>query len=339
MPGSPPSRDPLRSVDVLPHAAGEVVHEQTVRAFVPVPPNITETTVRAPMPVAPAQEQTVRAFVPTPPPIQPTAAELEAAAELETHEPHAPELELVDEESELEEVEPFDDGCASPPAAESSIDVKALVSELEAGLRDVPVPRSEQPTVPETAARPRREPPPRRPDPPAVVGEVAVVEAEPSDLFGLPPASTAPRSRPERKRPVERPASRRDDPPSVSGEVAVSSSRDEPEVAPPTADVVVMPMTGSGQISLMTASGAQPIMTSSGGYPAMPRSSSGSIPVPPSRVSTDAAGIPVLTESSGPLPVMTSRGEARDSVLLWGLAGALVVLAVGVVILMVSLLG
>ena len=69
MPESSPSGDPSgspRPSGAATHSrvSGEIVHEQTVRAPIPVAPT-TETTVRAPFPSPPAQEQTVRAFVPS----------------------------------------------------------------------------------------------------------------------------------------------------------------------------------------------------------------------------------------------------------------------------------
>ena len=396
MPASSPS-DPSGSSSqagpALTRASGEIVHEQTVRAPIPVAP--TETTVRAPMPMPPAQEQTVRAFVPS---AVPGAA--------------SPALEV--EELEEVEVEPEADAESAP----RGFDVGALVSELEARVRrisseDVPIARPDQITAPEAAvktsellasapppqlrrprARRRRdEGPALRPEPPAVSGEVSVSEPEPGDLFS-PPSRVEQRAR-TGTAPARAPGIRRDDPPLVSGEVAIdSAAARSPEV--PAGDVRVMTpggpqsamaasgshpiMVGAGSPSIVTASGAQPIMTgagpqarmaasgshpimtgaaqtSSGSHPVMAppgagrgsMTGSGASPVVPRRTSTEAVPVVppdrggsrhVRSDTTGPHRVVRlHRSESegsRDSLVLWVLAGALVVLAVGVVMMVIS---
>lgn len=361
MPASSSSGDPNGSAiptsasggSTLPHASGELVHEQTVRAPIPGPPAACETTVRVPVPTLP-QEQTVRAFVPS-------AVPRGAASALEVE-----ELEEVDVEPEVEvEVEPGMEAIDAKP-----IDVGALVSELEAHARgakrdiDVPVSRAEQVTVPEAAAkiaellaadkraprargkRPRPDGPPPRPEPPAVSGEVSVSEPDPGGLFGA-----APPRREDRVRtptPARSSMPRRDEPPAVSGEVAIdSASAASPEVQ--AGDIRVMPMTSSGAQPVMTSSGSHPIMTGSGAHPIM--TGSGASPVIPRRAGTDPGYLGKdstgpqprgQSETTGPHPVVMPmrrrRGESssRDSLVLWVLAGALVVLALGVVMMVIS---
>ena len=358
MPDSSPSDDPLQPAEALVPVTGEIVHEQTVRAYVPMPPPI-ETTVKAPMPTAPTHEQTVRAWVPTPPPntpggcrerprVEPMVEMVEPAVEtVETVEPAVepaveptvePTVEMVEPVEPESDVEEVDLDEVDLDEGEPAVDVRALVTDLI----DIPVPRSEQPTVPESAAKPKPTPTLRRTDPPAVSGEVSVKEAEPTGLFDSPPPAAARARLRGDTAPAGPPAElgpRRADPPSISGEVAVSAAtRDEPEV-PRATDVYVMPM---------TASGAQPVMSSAGPQVAMPMSSSGSIPivVPPRRASTDPSGMQTHSEITGPQPhgqgdvtgpqsVLSDRAT-RDSVVLWTLAGALVVLALGVVMVVLS---
>lgn len=363
MPESSPPGAPTGSTGAIPRVSGEVVHEQTVRATIPVAPT-TETTVRAPMPTPPPLEQTVRAFVPSAVPAG--AVPGEGALEVE-------ELEEVDVEPEAE--------AAVPEKSEpQGIDVGALVSELEANARrrtadaDAPMSQADRITVPEAAAkppaaeapagarprrkRPRDEGPALRPEPPAVSGEVSVAEPELDDLFG----SSVPR-RSERPRAADRapvPKVRRGDPPVVSGEVAIDPAKvQSPEV--PTRDVVVLPMTSSGAQPVMTAGGPQQLMHSSGSHPillgtgpAMPSSgshpimtASGASPVVPRRSSTDPgyAGSEITgpqprsqAEPTGRHPPMRvgRRERGHDSLVLWALAGTLVVLALGVVMMVLS---
>lgn len=367
MPEASPSGDLTGSTGAPARVSDEIVHEQTVRAPIPVAPT-SETTVRAPMPVPPPQEHTVRAFVPSAVPGSATTS------------PDAVE--------ELEEVELEPEADAITPEV---IDVGALVSELEAHARrkgpdlDAPVSRHDQVTVPEAAAkptgatgephaagaggprprrkRPRDEGPSKRPEPPAVKGEVSVAEPEPDGIF-----DPAPPRREERVRAAPKPRGptvRRDDPPLVSGEVAIDPAASQnPEV--PTRDVYVMPMTGSGPQSIMTASGshpimigpqpsmtasgAQPMMKSSGSHPIMTAAgmtASGASPVIPRRTSTDSGyvGSEITgpqprgqADATGPHPFMrgSKRTSSHDSLVLWVLAGTLVVLAVGGVMLVIS---
>lgn len=403
MPASPSSDDPnssthARGGPALSRASGEIVHEQTVRAPIPMAP-ATETTVRAPIPTLP-QEQTVRAFVPSAVPGGALALEVE-------------ELEELD-------VEPVTEPSRAPV-----IDVGALVTELEACARrpdaDVPVPRADQVTAPEAAVKtsellgaPKPAPRPRtkrradegpalRPEPPAVSGDISVSEPDPGDLFGPAPARREERARGTAPARAARP--RRDDPPVVSGAIAIDPATSQsPEV--PAGDVRVMPMasaapqapiaasgshpivvgvgtqgamtssgshpimTGaapqgamaaSGSHPIMTASGPQAMMTSSGSHPIMlgvgsqaARNSSGShpimtasggSPVVPRRASTDSmyaveGQAHGQAETTGPTPVVRalrrSREGSRDSLVLWILAGALVVLALGVVMMVIS---
>jgi hypothetical protein len=333
--------------------SGEIVHEQTVRAPIPTVPT-SETTVRAPMPVAPQeqavapQEQTVRAFV--------ASAVPSGASELE-------ELDVL-------EVEP-DDGAHAKPAP-AALDVGALVSELEAQARrrgpetDAPTTRADQITVPEAAAplpahlegpateprlrRPRRvsEAPPLRSEPPAVVGEVSVSEPEPDGIFDPAPRRSEPRPRAAVARPSK---PRRDDPPSVSGEVAiVPSSSPSPEI--PAGDIRVLStvatsgpqpmMASSGSHPIMLASGPQPIMSASGPQPMMASSgshpimtASGTSPVVPRRANTHGPG---SRDATGPHPLMrgSARSGSHDNLVLWVLAGALVVLALAGVMLLIA---
>ncbi|MCX4241157.1 hypothetical protein [Paraliomyxa miuraensis] len=317
MPGSSDD-DPKPSPEPLAQAAHAIVREPGA----PLPSTSpTETTVKVPMPPKLPEEDNVRAQSPT---------STGDADEVE-------EVEALDEEVEVE----------GP-----GLDVKALVHELEVASYDVPVARSEMPTVPETAAKPRREVKPRRDDPPAVAGEVAISEDGPVGLFDSPPPSAS-RDRPRRSRPVD--PNRRDDPPSVAGEVAVQSSSEEPEV-PRSADVVVAPMSSSGPQPVLAppapqpmvaASGSHPIyvgqpttsptMTSSGSHPVLGMNQSGAVPTMGARVSSDPTGFMV----SGPharTRSNPSQTSARDNILLWILAGALVVLALGVVVVMVALM-
>lgn len=368
MPETSPSGDLTGATGAPARVSDEIVHEQTVRAPIPVGP-ACETTVRAPMPTPPPQEHTVRAFVPS-------AVPGSAAASLDV------------EELEEVELEPEADADAITPEV---IDVGALVSELEAHARrkgsdhDAPVSRHEQVTVPEAAAKPSGEPAPAaaagnprprrkrprdegpslRPEPPAVKGEVSVAEPEPDGIF-----DPAPPRREERVRATPKPRGptvRRDDPPLVSGEVAIDPAASQnPEV--PTGDVYVMPMTGSAPQSMMTSSGSHPIMTSSGPQPSMTASgaqpmmkssgahpimtsagmtASGASPVMPRRTSTDPGYVGSeatgpqprgQAEATGPHPLMRASGRAssHDSLVLWVLAGTLVVLAVGGVMLVIS---
>jgi hypothetical protein len=411
MPASPSSGDSSSSThsrgSALSRASGEIVHEQTVRAPIPMAP-ATETTVRAPMPTLP-QEQTVRAFVPSAVPGGAQALDVE-------------ELEELD-------VEPVTEPSRAPV-----IDVGALVTELEACARrsdaDVPVSRPDQVTAPEAAVktsellaaqkpaprprvkRRRDEGPALRPEPPAVSGNISVSEPEPGDLFGPAPARRDERARATAPAPAAKP--RRDDPPVVSGDIAIdASAAKSPEV--PTGNVRVMPMASaapqspmsssgshpimlgvgpqgamtssgshpimtsaapqsamaaSGSHPIMTAPGPQAMMTSSGSHPIMlgvgsqaARNSSGShpimaapgqpssmaisggSPVVPRRASTDSMYVVDgqsrgQSETTGPSPVVRAqrrpREGSRDSLVLWILAGALVVLALGVVMMVIS---
>jgi hypothetical protein len=345
MPESSPPGAPTGSLAASPRVRGEIVHEQTVRAAIPVAP-ASETTVRAPMPTPAPLEQTVRAFVPL-------AAAGAAAIE---------ELDEVD-------LEPEADPSPSKP---QGLDVSALVSELEAQARrrpaeaDAPVSAADRVTVPEAAAkppaeapagarprrkRPRDEGPALRPEPPAVAGEVSVVEPAPGELFD---SSVPRRGAPARaadRAPV--PKVRRGDPPSVSGEVAIDPAKAKaPEV--PAGDVRVAPLAVSGPQpvltsavpqGLMQASGSHPILLGAPSVPAMPSSGShpiltisGSSPVVPCRPSTDS--VFVSTEPTGPHPRMgmglRRRDGSHDSLVLWALAGTLVVLAIGVVMMVIS---
>ena len=152
---------------------------------------------------------------------------------------------------------------------------------------------------------------------------------------------------------------RRDDPPVVSGDIAIdSSAAQNPEV--PTGNVRVMPMASAAPQSPMSSSGSHPIMlgvgsqaarNSSGSHPVMaapgqPSSMavSGGSPVIPRRASTDAMyvvdGSRGQSDTTGPSPVVRAhrrtRESPRDSLVLWILAGALVVLALGVVMMVFS---
>jgi hypothetical protein len=239
---------------------------------------------------------------------------------------------------------------------------------------DVPVSRADQVTAPETAAQAaearrqarrdaRRDAPPGlRSEPPAVSGEVSVSEPEPGGIFDPLPARREERARVARGAQAA-PKGRREDPPVVSGEVAVDPSTNQsPEVV--AGDVYVMPiinpsgsqpimiasgqhpmMTSSGSQPIMTVPGPQPVMTASGSQPIMSMTSSGASPALPRRSSTDPgyAGAEITgpqprgqAESTGSHPAMSRRQSSRDSMVLWVLAGTLVVLAVGVVLMVIS---
>ncbi len=324
MPESSPLGDPPGSAGVLPLASGEIVRDQTVRARVPVAP-ASEITVKTAVPVEPPAEQTVRVFVPSAVP---------AEATTEEHE----------EVEEVSEIEP------EPEIEPEALDVSALVFELEAqgqedSPADVPRPRSEEDTLPIAVAKPGRKRraggPSLRSDPPAVSGEVSVSEPEPEG-----PRGHAAKPGPQRiPRAAPTPGARRDDPPLVSGEVAVAP---EPEPAPPVParDVYVIPgsapgsqamMTSSGPQSIMTASGPQSLMTASGPHSVMAMTASGAAPVL-KRTSSDSgyATVDRLADGTGPHPVMAPQESTRDSLVLWALAGTLVVLAVGVVMMVIS---
>lgn len=356
MPESSPLDDSLGAAGALPRTDDEIVSEQTVRTPIPVAPD-RETTVKTAMPVEPPAEQTVRVFVPSA--VPPDGEEEEEIEEVD---------ELEDDEGAELEVEP-----EAEPEAEA-IDVSALVFELEAHSRpargDVPVPRSDQVTVPEVAAKApagrrkaRREGPPTRSDPAAVSGEVSVSEPEPGGPFG---AAAKPRREPRPDpRSMQTPTERRDDPPLVSGEVAVDPTSEQ-SPAVPTRDVYVMPiaapgtpsimtasgvqpimtasgvqsiMTPSGSQPIMTASGSQPVMTSSGPHSVMAMTASGATPML-ARTSSDAGYVTAdpraRGETTGSHPVMAAQHNTRDSLVLWALAGGLVVLAVGVVMMVIS---
>jgi hypothetical protein len=94
-------------------------------------------------------------------------------------------------------------------------------------------------------------------------------------------------------------------------------------------------MSASGAHSVMTASGQQSAMTASGASPVVRRSSTD-----PGFVGSENTGPQPRgqAEATGPHPLMGARrrGGERDSMVLWVLAGTLVVLAVGVVMMVIS---
>lgn len=288
------------------------VSGETVRAYNPM--LTAEGTVRAPAPTAPTPPavsgDTVRARMPSPAPFEPSASDFE-------------ELEPLD----VELLEPGPQLVATP-------------------LHDVPLSRSEAPTLPEAAADPL----PGHADigrcqPPAVAGEVSVVDPEPLGMFDPRP----PRPRRASTEPAEQAAPTRADPPAVVGEVSVQAPADEP---PPPAEARVMTTTGPQTVlppDALTGSGPQPMLGPDAMGAMCPRPVS-SPPVVPGRqrVITPEPGTYAYAETTGPQPVAQAEITVPHSVMhggtmrhrpdrtLWYVALALVLLAVGGVVLVVS---
>ena len=197
----------------------------------------------------------------------------------------------------------------------------------------VPVSRSNAPTVPEEIA-PAQPPPPvvTRVEPPAVSGEVSVVDPEPIGMFDPRPQ---PRSH-ESTEPVPRPpvTPTRDDPPAVVGEVSVvASAASEPP--PPAAEVTVMPMTPSGPLPPSSpVVSEQHAMMHPASFGQRPGTDPGSYA---GMVFTDSTGPQPMgqAETTGPQVVMRRMKPAQPDRTLWYVALALVLLAVGGVVLVV----
>ncbi|MCA9708642.1 MAG: hypothetical protein KDK70_22530, partial [Myxococcales bacterium] len=133
----------------------------------------------------------------------------------------------------------------------------------------VPVSRSNAPTLPEAAAVQEPEPSLMRVEPPAVSGEMSVMDPEPIGMFD--PRPPRPTTEPvlQAVRPTTEPVLQavrpvRDDPPAVSGEVDITVSSDD-EPVPPVPEISVMPMTASAPLPLLSPGS----MTSSGHHPVM----------------------------------------------------------------------
>lgn len=318
------------STDALSPGGGEVVREQTVRAWNPM---LREGTVRAPIPAPPATEGTVRAPLPHPPATEgtvrtpiPTAPESIPPRE-QTVRARVPTPASVD-------MPGFD--AVGPITGPVNVDP----SRLQPVGDGVPVSRSNAPTVPEEIAPAKPPPPPPPPpvvtrvEPPAVSGEVSVVEPEPIGMFDPRPQ---PRSH-ESTAPVPRPpvTSTRDDPPAVAGEVSVvASAASEPP--PPTAEVTVMPMTPSGPLPPSSpVVSEQHAMMHPASFGQRPGTDPGSYA---GMVFTDSTGPQPMgqAETTGPQVVMRRMKPAQPDRTLWYVALALVLLAVvGVVLVVVS---
>lgn len=235
-----------------------------------------------------------------------------------------------------------------PPAVSGEVSV----SEPEpGGIFDAPAPRRDDRA---RAAAPARAALPRRDEPPAVSGEVAVaIESSASPSPEVPAGDI-------RVMPTMT---------SSGPQPMMTSSGPQPMMTSSGAHSVMTGspqsmMSSSGSHPIMLASGPQPLMASSGSHPIMagpPQASrnssgshpvmtiSGASPVVPRRAGTDPGYMGKdstgpqprgQAETTGPHPVMPMRrrgGESsRDSLVLWVLAGALVVLALGVVMMVIS---
>lgn len=232
-----------------------------------------------------------------------------------------------------------------PPAVSGEVSV----SEPEpGGIFDAPAARRDDRA---RAAAPARAAMPRRDEPPAVSGEVAIdstasqsPEVPAGDIRVMPMTSSGAQPRMTSSGPQ----------PMMTSSGAHSVMTGSPQSM----------MAASGSHPIMLASGPQPMMTSSGSHPIMtgpPQAShnssgshpimtiSGASPVMPRRTSTDPGYMGKdstgpqprgQAETTGPHPVMPMRRRAgessRDSLVLWVLAGALVVLALGVVMMVIS---
>jgi hypothetical protein len=244
-----------------------------------------------------------------------------------------------------------------PPAVSGEVSV----SEPEPGDLFGPAParREERPrgTAPAPVAKPRRD------DPPVVSGDIAIdssasqsPEVPARDVRVMPMASAAPQA----------PMSSSGSHPIMLGvgpQGMMTSSGSHPIMASAPQGA----MASSGSHPIMTAPGPQAMMSSSGSHPIMlgvgsqaARNSSGSHPVmsaPGPSSMTVSGGSPVVSrrastdsyaidqsrgqaETTGPQPVVRAhrrtRESPRDSLVLWILAGALVVLALGVVMMVIS---
>lgn len=318
----------------MPQGCAGVVHEQTVRAWNPmlreetvrvsIPPPVTEETVRVPIPPPPAEE-TVRAPIPT----APVASEVTPEPREQTVRARLPEP-------------PVELGAPEALPSEMRLGVDVLM--LEPMGDGVPVSRSNAPTVPEDMAKVQPPPAPViRVEPPAVSGEVSVSDPEPIGMFDPRPQ---PRPRPETE-PAPR-APTRDDPPAVSGEVSiVVSSTSEPP--PPAAEVSVIPMSISEP--LVPEPGVPGTLPPGAVVPgSMPSSDHHRVMNPASfqrpgtdpgsyvgAVYTDSTGPQPLSqaEATGPQVVMRLAPRNRPDRTLWYVALALVLLAVGGVVLVV----
>ncbi len=299
----------------------------------PETPAVSGETVRAwnPMLQTPPAEapavtgETVRARIPTPPPgTRPSVEDEPIGADLVEPEPFELEAELI------ESVGP-----------------------------DVPVSRAEAPTLPESAADVPSVPDIGRAEPPAVAGEVSVAEPEPVGMFDARP------QRPRRRstEPAEQASPTRADPPAVAGEVSVGSTTQPP----PPSEGRVMTASGpqpvltpdamaiSGPVVVtpeaMTASGPQPVltpdsMTASGSNPALGHRNMTASGPQPALDPNYVGGI--YSETTGPQPVAQAEitvphtvmgagvARTRGDRTLWYVALALVLLAVGGVVLVVS---
>ncbi|MEM9460717.1 MAG: hypothetical protein AAGF11_41520 [Myxococcota bacterium] len=286
--------------------------EGTVRAPIPDPP-ATEGTVRAPLPDPPATEGTVRAPIPTAPESIPPREQTVRA--------RVPTPASID-------MPGFD--AAGPITGPVVVDP----SRLQPVGDGVPVSRSNAPTVPEEMAA--DEPPPpvvTRVEPPAVSGEVSVVEPEPIGMFDPRPQ---PRSRESTEPVPQAPVPpTRDDPPAVVGEVSVMTSSAS-ERPPPAAEVTVMPMTPSGPLSPSSpVASEQHVAMHPATFGQRPGTDPGSYA---GMVFTDSTGPQPMgqAETTGPHAVVMRRVKrARPDRTLWYVALALVLLAVGGVALVV----
>jgi hypothetical protein len=238
-----------------------------------------------------------------------------------------------------------------PPAVSGEVSV----GEPDPGSLFGPSPRREEQVRARRGAKPRRDDPakPRRDDPPLVSGEVAIdssaaqsPEVPAGDVFVL--AMTASGPQPRMASSGSHPIM------TASGPQAMMASSGSHPIMLASGPQSAMTssgshpiMTASGASPVMTASGASPIMTASGASPVM--TASGASHVVPRRSSTDpgyAGGENTgpqprgQGDPTGPHPVMRirrRRGESpRDSMVLWVLAGTLVVLAMGVVMMVIS---
>jgi hypothetical protein len=205
----------------------------------------------------------------------------------------------------------------------------------------------------EERARVAQAPKLRREDPPVVSGEVAITPptsqspAVPTgDVYvmststsGPQPVMTASGPQPvmtaSGAHPVVRPSGPQPIMTASGAQPVVRPSGSQPIMTASGAQPVVRP---SGSQPVMTASGAQPVMTASGASPVVPRRSS--TDPGPARSEITGPQPPGQAEATGPHPVLLRPRDgsdaSRDSLVLWTLAGTLVVLAVGVVMMLIS---
>ncbi|MCH9683058.1 MAG: hypothetical protein K0V04_16605 [Deltaproteobacteria bacterium] len=328
-----PTADSLVPNDDVVEVSGEIVREQTVRARVPVLDIPTEGTVRSPIPVAPEAEptgDTIKSARPSQPPLEDVVAATEGTVRAPI--PTAPISEgtvrapIPTAPDSLPTVQEQTVRAPIPTAPSPLPATTPVPSPSEDGI---PIPHSKIPTAPEEAAGQRRRSQTLRADHIPVIESEALEEIDPEFEFEeeldaelldddetVEPVASQSGRRSKTLRSGQLPASQRVEPAAVAGEVMVEAAD---STSLEDALGVILTPTGPASVPSLPVAGGRRPRTEPGGFARGFAEPTGPQPV-------------LQAETTGPHPV-ARRGVQAESgnTLLWVVAGALVLLAMAVV--------